>query len=164
MQAASLPGGDFLQHGISRRADQAGRPLHPVRLAQVTDDFPYAMPRAGIDTILSSKPGKRFWCLANSFGSKVGRRSRGISSSNVPVSVITMTSWIVWTKERRSGRSGPHASPLTSSDHGASVAPAKAGWTHTPHHSGPLNSLGAQTASVVLDASLSIYPQYGYLK
>ena len=47
------------------------------------------MPRAYIDTIFSSKPGKRRWYLAISCGSKVARRSRGISRSILPVSVST---------------------------------------------------------------------------
>src|SRR3954469_4638383 len=45
------------------------------------------MPRAYIETILSSKPGKRRWYLAISCGSKVARRSRGTSRSILPVSV-----------------------------------------------------------------------------
>src|SRR6478735_7713360 len=37
------------------------------------------MPRAYIETILSSKPGNRRWYLAMSWGSKVDCRSRGTS-------------------------------------------------------------------------------------
>src|SRR3954463_12697681 len=48
------------------------------------------MPRAYIETILSSKPGKRRWYLAISCGSKVACRSRGISNSIRPVSVVTV--------------------------------------------------------------------------
>jgi hypothetical protein len=38
------------------------------------------MPRAYIDTILSSKPGKRRWYLAVSCGTKVASRPRGFAS------------------------------------------------------------------------------------
>src|SRR4051812_34883980 len=48
------------------------------------------MPRAYIETILSSKPGTRRWYLAISCGSKVDRRSRGTSRSILPVSVTTV--------------------------------------------------------------------------
>src|SRR4051812_15776627 len=48
------------------------------------------MPRASIETILSSKPGNRRWYLAISCGSKVDRRSRGTSRSIRPVSVTTV--------------------------------------------------------------------------
>src|SRR3954449_9054100 len=48
------------------------------------------MPRAYIETILSSKPGNRRWYLAISCGSKVDRRSRGTSRSILPVSVTTV--------------------------------------------------------------------------
>src|SRR3954468_4571713 len=48
------------------------------------------IPRAYIETILSSKPGKRRWYLAISCGSKVDRRSRGTSRSIWPVSVSTV--------------------------------------------------------------------------
>ena len=48
------------------------------------------MPRAYIEMILSSKPGKRRWYFAISCGSKVPRRSRGISSSTWLVSVMTV--------------------------------------------------------------------------
>ena len=48
------------------------------------------MPRAYIETILSSKPGKRRWYLAISCGSKLAWRSRGTSSSILPVSVMTV--------------------------------------------------------------------------
>src|SRR5215217_6089502 len=48
------------------------------------------MPRAYIETILSSKPGKRRWYLAMSCGSKLACRSRGTSSSILPVSVSTV--------------------------------------------------------------------------
>src|SRR3954447_12748310 len=48
------------------------------------------IPRAYIETILSSKPGKRRWYLAISCGSKVDRRSRGTSRSIRPVSVSTV--------------------------------------------------------------------------
>jgi hypothetical protein len=48
------------------------------------------MPRAYIDTILSSKSGKRRWHLAISLGSNVPARSRGTSSVifDVPVSIV----------------------------------------------------------------------------
>src|SRR5690242_2401469 len=48
------------------------------------------MPRAYIETILSSKPGKRRWYLAISCGSKLACRSRGTASSILPVSVTTV--------------------------------------------------------------------------
>src|SRR4051794_6199036 len=48
------------------------------------------IPRAYIETILSSKPGNRRWYLAISGGSKVDRRSRGTSRSILPVSVTTV--------------------------------------------------------------------------
>src|SRR4051795_7872290 len=48
------------------------------------------IPRAYIETILSSKPGNRRWYLAISCGSKVDRRSRGTSRSIWPVSVSTV--------------------------------------------------------------------------
>src|SRR4051794_10514131 len=48
------------------------------------------MPRAYIETILSSKPGNRRWYLAICCGSKVDRRSRGTSRSILPVSVTTV--------------------------------------------------------------------------
>src|SRR5215218_6522121 len=40
------------------------------------------MPRAYMETILSSKPGKRRWYLAMSCGSKVESRSRGTCSAS----------------------------------------------------------------------------------
>ena len=48
------------------------------------------IPRAYIETILSSKSGKRRWSLAMSFGSNVPARSRGTSSVtfDVPVSIV----------------------------------------------------------------------------
>jgi len=46
------------------------------------------MPRAYIDTIFSSKPGKRRWYLAISCGSKLACRSRGTSIASLPVSVV----------------------------------------------------------------------------
>src|SRR3954453_3513905 len=48
------------------------------------------MPRAYIDTILSSKSGKRRWYLAISLGSKVPARSRGMASVTCdwPVSTV----------------------------------------------------------------------------
>jgi len=46
------------------------------------------MPRAYIDTILSSNPGKRRWYLAIDCGSKLACRSRGPSIASLPVSVV----------------------------------------------------------------------------
>ena len=46
------------------------------------------MPRAYIDTIFSSKPGKRRWYLAISCGSKLACRSRGTSIASLPLSVV----------------------------------------------------------------------------
>jgi integrase len=48
------------------------------------------MPRAYIEMILSSKPGKRRWYLAMSCGSNVESRSRGTCSSSLPVPVRTV--------------------------------------------------------------------------
>ena len=39
LQRPGLPGGDLLQHGIRHRADQVGRDLDAVELAQVPDDL-----------------------------------------------------------------------------------------------------------------------------
>jgi hypothetical protein len=47
------------------------------------------VPRVYIETILSSKPGKRRWYLAISYGSKLPCRSRGTTSAIRPVSVTT---------------------------------------------------------------------------
>ena len=54
-----LPGGDLVEHGVRDRADQIGRHLDPVKLLQVPRDLRVLMPRAYIDTIFSSNPGKR---------------------------------------------------------------------------------------------------------
>ena len=59
LQRSDLPGGDLLQNSVRHRADEVGRDLDAVKLAQMPDDLAGAMPRAYIDTILSSKPGKR---------------------------------------------------------------------------------------------------------
>ena len=48
------------------------------------------IPRAYIDTILSSKPAKRRECLGTSCGSNEPARSRGISSRTAPSSVSTV--------------------------------------------------------------------------
>src|SRR5436305_5713264 len=48
------------------------------------------MPRAYIEVILSSNPGKRRWYLAISCGSKLAWRSHGTASSIRPVSVRTV--------------------------------------------------------------------------
>ena len=48
------------------------------------------MPRAYIDTILSSKPGRRRRYLAISCGSKVASRSRGTEIGSLPLSVSSV--------------------------------------------------------------------------
>lgn len=41
-QRPGLPGGDLVEHRVGHRADQVGRDLDPVELAQVGDDLPGA--------------------------------------------------------------------------------------------------------------------------
>jgi hypothetical protein len=55
---SGLPGCDLLQHRIGNRADQIRRDVDTVEIAQMADDLAL-MPRAYIEMILSSNPGKR---------------------------------------------------------------------------------------------------------
>ncbi len=70
-QRPALPGGDLVEHGVGDSADEIGRDLDAIKLAQMPDDLPALMPLAYIEMILSSKPGKRRWYLAISCGSNV---------------------------------------------------------------------------------------------
>ncbi|MDR7156679.1 hypothetical protein J2W40_003524 [Sphingobium xenophagum] len=51
-----LPDGDFIEHRVRQRADEIGRHIDAVRCPVISRVL---MPRAYIDTIFSSKPGKR---------------------------------------------------------------------------------------------------------
>jgi hypothetical protein len=85
-----LPLDHLVKHRVSDRAHELGRGFDPVELAKVALDLPDAHPPAYVETILSSNPGKRRWYLAISCGSKLPRRSRGISRSSLPVSMSTV--------------------------------------------------------------------------
>ena len=85
-----LPGGDLVQHGIRDRADQIGRHLDPVKLLQVPRDLPGAHAARIHRHDLLVEPRKAALIFGISCGSKLASRSRGTSSSSLPVSVITV--------------------------------------------------------------------------
>jgi hypothetical protein len=68
-QRPVLPFGDFVQHGIGHRTDEIGRGVDAVEFAQMTlpkrvharvaQISRTLIPRAYMETIFSSKPGKR---------------------------------------------------------------------------------------------------------
>src|SRR5206468_11715796 len=61
LQRAGLPGRDLLQHRVSDRADQVGRDVDAIELAQWPTISRVLIPRAYIEMILSSNPGNRRW-------------------------------------------------------------------------------------------------------
>jgi hypothetical protein len=71
LERPGLPRGDLLQDGVGDDADEIRRDLDTIELAQMPTISRALMPRAYMDTILSSKPGKRRWYLAMSWGSNV---------------------------------------------------------------------------------------------
>ncbi len=90
VQRSPLPFGDCLQHGVGNRRDQVRRTSIPYSSSRCPQISRTIIPRACIDTILSSKSGNRRWYLAISLGSNVLARSRGTSSVifDVPVSTV----------------------------------------------------------------------------
>lgn len=54
-----LAGGNLIEDGVGHRADQVRRHVDAIQIVQVPRDLLVLIPRAYIDTILSSKPGKR---------------------------------------------------------------------------------------------------------
>jgi hypothetical protein len=90
IEQALLPGGNFLDHGIGDGRYQIRRDVDAIKLPQMPVISRVLMPRAYIEIILSSKPGKRRWYLAINCGSKLPCRSRGTSMSILPVSVTTV--------------------------------------------------------------------------